>query len=319
LLVVIAIIGVLVGLLLPAIQAAREAARRSSCQNNLRQLGLALNSYADAKKKYPIGVRGGTKGFVDDGYGWATELLPQLEQNAVYARIHDKSAVHNSGVIPYPGIFFFHYAVKNQIIPGGDVVLTVFRCPSSQLDSHATGLDPKWKHANGYATSDYKGSTGLGDNGIFFKRSDGLAASLAGVTQAYEYTRPADVTDGLSQTIAFGESAYYIIQKNGSTNRWPIWMGGYGEGADEPVLFKTDQNAVINCQISPKTIDGFQEKRAPMDPPGPMDDDCAFSWHEGGAYFAFADGSVHFLNEDINIRTYENLGTKNDDNVIGSY
>jgi prepilin-type processing-associated H-X9-DG protein len=177
----------------------------------------------------------------------------------------------------------------------------------------------EWKHANGYATSDYKGSTGQGDNGIFFKRSDGLNATLAGSQQLYTRTRPADVTDGLSQTIAFGESGYYIIQRNGTNTDWPIWMGGYGFGADEPVLFKTDDQAVINCRINPKNVSGFQEKRQPTDPPGPMDDDCAFSWHEGGAYFAFADGSVHFLNEDINITTYENLGTKNDDNVVGEF
>src|SRR5262245_46272643 len=90
LLVVIAIIGVLVSLLLPAIQSAREAARRSQCQSNLRQIGIALNTYVDSHANYPIGVKGGKPafpgglaGFVDDGYGWATELLPQLEQQQV--------------------------------------------------------------------------------------------------------------------------------------------------------------------------------------------------------------------------------------------
>jgi len=319
LLVVIAIIGVLVALLLPAIQAAREAARRSACQNNLRQVGVALNNYADVNKWYPLGVQGGTKGFVDDGYGWATQLLPQLEQRAVYDLIHNKTSVHNGGTVPYPGIFYFHFQVKKQIIPGGATPLSVFRCPSSELASHAENLGSEWTHANGYATSDYKGCTGLGDNGIFFKRSDGVNATQAGSQQNYTRTRPADVTDGLSNTIAVGESAYYIIRRDGANNRWPIWMGGYGFGADEAVLFKTDEQALINCRINPKSLVGFQEKRQPTDPPGPMDDDCAFSFHEGGAYFAFADGSVHFLSEDINVRTYEYLGTKNDDNVVGDF
>lgn len=319
LLVVIAIIGVLVALLLPAIQAAREAARRTQCQSNLRQIGIALNNFVDVNKDYPIGVQGGTVGFVDDGYGWGSDLLPQLEQMPVYDRIYSKDLVHNGGQIPYPGVFHFHWQAKKAAIPGGDAAIPVFRCPSSELASHSENLGETWKHANGYGTSDYKGSTGLGDNGIFFKVYDGINATWNGDTMNYTRTRPADVTDGLSQTIAFGESAYYIIQRDGTNNRWPIWMGAYGFGADEAVLFKTDGNAIINCRINPKTLAGFQEKKQPTDPPGPMDDDCAFSWHDGGAYFAFADASVHFLSEDIDIRAYENLGTKNDGNLISGF
>ncbi|MEM8944828.1 MAG: DUF1559 domain-containing protein [Planctomycetota bacterium] len=320
LLVVIAIIGVLVALLLPAIQAARESARRSSCQSNLRQIGIALNNYVDVRKAYPVGVQGGVDTDKDDGYGWATQLLPQLEQSTVFDMIHDKSLVHNRGELPYPGILEAHWDATNSIIPGGDTIIPSFRCPSSQLASHAENLfDLHWKHANGYATSDYKGSTGLGDNGIFFKIHDGLNATQNGDSVRYTRTRPADVTDGLSQTIAFGESAYYIIRPEDQNDRWPIWMGGYGFGADEAVLFKTDDEAFINCQINPKSIAGFQRPKKRNDPPGPMDDDCAFSWHDGGAYFAFADASVHFLSEDIDINVYENLGTKNDGNVIPGY
>jgi prepilin-type N-terminal cleavage/methylation domain-containing protein len=318
LLVVIAIIAVLIALLLPAVQAAREAARRSQCQSNLRQLGIALNTYAESHTSYPIGVLGGRGTNVDDGYGWATQLLPQLEQAALYRTIHDKQLVQNTGILPYPGVFAAHFAARGKIIPGGDTALAVFRCPSSQLPSHAQALSNVWRHANGYATSDYKGSTGLGDNGIFFKIHDGMNARSAGARMYYESTRPADVTDGLSQTIAFGESAYYLIRPDGTNNRWPIWMGGYGAGADEPTLFKTDDMAPINCTIVGKSFDGFRERTGNR-PPGPIDDDCAYSWHEGGAYFAFADASVHFLNETIDIRIYENLGTKNDGNIIAGY
>ena len=320
LLVVIAIIGVLIALLLPAVQAARESARRTQCQSNLRQLGIALNSYVDIKKEYPIGVQGGVESNKDDGYGWATELLPQLEQTAVYDMIHNKSLVHNNGNIPYPGIIELHWKANNSIIPGGDTIIPVFRCPSSQLVPHAENLfDLFWEHANGYATSDYKGSTGRGDNGIFFKIAAGINAQWNGVSMNYAQTKPSQVTDGLSQTIAFGESAYYIIRVEDMNDRWPIWMGGYGFGADEAVLFKTDDEAIINCQISPKTIDGFRKPKSRSDPPGPMDDDCAFSWHDGGAYFGFADASVHFLSENIDITVYESLGTKNDGRVIAGY
>jgi prepilin-type N-terminal cleavage/methylation domain-containing protein len=320
LLVVIAIIGVLIALLLPAVQAARESARRAQCQSNLKQLGIALNNYTDVRKRYPIGVLGGIGTNIDDGYGWATQLLPQLEQQAVFRLIHDKQLVTNTGKMPYPGIFARHFAATGRIISGGEAVLPVFRCPSSQLPSHAANMGTAWRLANGYATNDYKACTGRGDNGIFFKPDDGLNARWNGDRMYYERTRPEDVTDGLSQTIAFGESGYYLIQRgSGTSNRWPVWIGGYGQGADEAALFKTDAEAPINCEINPKSFDGFVERTAATRPPGPRDDDCAFSWHDGGAFFAFADASIHFLSETIDGKTYENLGTKNEGNVVGEY
>src|SRR5580765_2663531 len=77
LLVVIAIIGVLVALLLPAVQAARESARRSQCQNNLKQIGIALHNYHDTFLTLPFG-------WSDRGAGWSTMLLPYIEQKQLY-------------------------------------------------------------------------------------------------------------------------------------------------------------------------------------------------------------------------------------------
>jgi len=84
LLVVIAIIGVLVGLLLPAVQQAREAARRSSCTNNLKQIGLAIHNYTDARRSLPLGSNLPTT-YQDNAYGhsFVVFILPFLEEQSL--------------------------------------------------------------------------------------------------------------------------------------------------------------------------------------------------------------------------------------------
>lgn len=358
LLVVIAIIGVLVALLLPAVQAAREAARRAACQNNLKQNALAVIGYVDQAKQYPIGVAGGnptkvpvtvqqndedeeSTGFCSKGFGWVTWILPWLEQQA----LHD--VVWNEDVLdlppaaaaliefPFPDILRLGpVSIDNydsRIWPGGDQVLPSFRCPSSVLPSHAQEHTGGLEWINGYATSDYKGSGGFADQGIFQHRCDNVRARLDFLGKEHGgkvivKVRPENVTDGLSQTILIGESAYYIRQRGDlsgqfSSTDWPIWMGG--ANSDENTIFKTARDAPINCNIVPKSIDGFidglQEGHLDNQISGPADDDCAFSWHDQGAFFAFCDGSVHFLDENIDMDVYLNLGARNDGNIISDF
>ena len=291
LLVVIAIIAMLVSLLLPAVQGAREAARGIQCKNNLKQQGLALLNYHDAQNQYPIGVY--TTGVGEQGYGWATKILPFLELPGVYDLIK-QNYIPGDTTPPWEvsGIFArSRTAVEGGIIPGGGTIIPVFKCPSSPVPATVTssGLN------KGYGTSDYKACNGFADRGIFFHVSDGLNAG-------YSTVNIQKITDGTSKTIALGESAYVP-----APNDSPVWIGGIL--SDESTLFKTQPPSVINCSIGPKTFPGQV-----------IDDDCAFGWHSGdGAQFVFADGSVHFLSANIEWITYQNLGDRADGQPLGTF
>lgn len=310
LLVVIAIIGILIGLLLPAVQAARESARRIQCGNNLKQIGLALHQFHDANKSLPRGVYGHpdrSHPLDEDGLGWAVKLLPYVEEAVLYDRLSRPTEIGlNTGW--KPGIFSAA-AATGITLPGANTQLEMFRCPSSALDGIASG-NPTGGSVSpiGYGTSDYKASRGYCGRGLFWRTAEGnrvreCERTIAGrtvtvVKKAYAKIRFRDILDGLSNTIAVGEAAYFL-----KTSQWPIWAGAAGR--DENTLFKT--NSPINCNLTGNAFLGSGADG---------DDDCAFSWHQGGAQFVFADGSVHFLNDDLDLQMYRNLGDRLDGEII---
>jgi len=323
LLVVIAIIAILVSLLLPAVQQAREAARRTQCKNNLKQIGLAMHNYHDVYNVFPLGAYSAIDddmGYDDDGYGWATMLLPYIEQTNLYNQL---PMTWGDGT-GYPGNWGVHqryFDLNGTIVPGSGQPLAAFRCPSSTLpevtgpfsvpckdrpgspcSGLTTAISPP-DYATGHATSDYKASAGAGNRGMFNKARDARGGAAKG-------TKIRDVTDGTSNTIAIGEASYIR-----NTAQWGVWIGP--NNADEPVLFKTEAPSFINAGT---TINDMAHA---------VDDDCAFSFHTGGAQFLFADGSVHFVSENIDTGfndgnttfdgTYERLGVINDGGVVGEF
>ncbi len=310
LLVVIAIIGILVGLLLPAVQAAREAARRMSCSNNVKQMGLAIHNYEGAFKKLPpalFGHRDNGNTLDDDGFGWQVALLPFIEQQSLYNLINPNGqpgALGDAGVRAtfYPGAASPH--------PGGTTVVSAYRCPSLALpefvqptftipgDTVARVLDPDQGLAVGYATSDYKGAGGV---------SAGDFGMLHALKENNSCVRFGDVPDGLSNTIVLGESSYITDTGSSQFRDWPTWIGAFGDGGDETVRINGRTNSPINCQCSPSSMILA------------INDDCAFSYHTGGAQFAFADGSVHFISENVSISTYSNLHDRRDGQVVGEW
>ncbi len=320
LLVVIAIIAILIALLLPAVQAAREAARRSACASNLKQLSLALQNFHESMQEFPKGVYSHPQdghAFDEDGLGWASKILPFLEEQAAYDRL---SAPRISGVAGAwdPGIFAAAYRAK-QVIPGGSVPIDVFLCPSSTIPTFVPAVQFGSNVTNaintGYAAASYKASRGFCDRGMFWRVAEGLKlqkcwtqvnGSRVQVTKdRVTRVRVQDVVDGTSKTISLGESSYMLNHKD-----WPIWLGS--PGRDEATLFKTEFQ--INCNLSSKAhpLNEVEKRKA-------MGDDCAVSWHPQGALFAFADGSVHFLSENMELRTYQNLGDRFDGEILDSF
>ncbi|MDB5337906.1 MAG: xcpT 9 [Planctomycetaceae bacterium] len=183
LLVVIAIISVLIALLLPAVQNARESARRAQCQNHLKQLGLALINYHDSALHLPPGWLASNQ----NGFGWGTRILPQIEQGNLYQLVN-----WNTGISLDP---VNSSQVANRSLP-------LFRCPSDNgpLKQDNYGSTGVVTIAN-QGLANYVGSFGtqvIPDNGTNWSRGEGafyLASSV----------RLADFTDGTSNTFLLGE------------------------------------------------------------------------------------------------------------------
>lgn len=212
LLVVIAIIGVLVGLLLPAVQASRAAARRAQCQNNLRQVGLAVCEYEAARQKFPIGCIGcRTPG--NEMTSWNVQLLPYLEQTNL-------AAAYQSDVPSYRS--------PNREL--GVTVLEVFLCPStaSEVLLSETGL---WR---GQAFTDYGGIYGVEGEGRDEpnrEKTQTLAANSLGVFVFEEPTEVNQITDGLSRTVGVAER----ITRRISTSEWTSGRNIFAHDGNTPI------------------------------------------------------------------------------------
>jgi prepilin-type N-terminal cleavage/methylation domain-containing protein/prepilin-type processing-associated H-X9-DG protein len=332
LLVVIAIIAVLVGLLLPAVQKVREAANRMKCANNLKQFGLACHMYHDAYsffppggRLYPADVWGADKG------NWIVRTLPYMEQDNVY------KAIPQLEVLGYDSI---GNSPMGSADPSQRARLPYLRCPSDDYDASAPlcnyvgsmgpqclvysncnyapfdiYCDPK---NNGLGDWGYTASTPYGDGadagstrGLFYR-----AASSGNLPVKFNI---ASVTDGTSNTIMLGEalpSQDAYLRRSGDF-RYP--------GGGNWACFNSGNNInstiiPINYKIVPYTYchldDNGNPPNPPFDPARSSDNWTIIfgfkSNHSGGTNFVFADGSVHFISESIEMKTYQLLGCRND-------
>lgn len=208
LLVVLAIIGVLVGLTLPAVQSAREASRRTQCQNNLRQHGLALNNYATFGDAFPIGYLAwpNPPGGAAPGWAWSAALLPQLEQGPIFDALN----------VNLPIDVAANATVRSS-------VLAVYVCPS---DRNTGAFSVASQVVNGPVearTTSYAANGG----------TDG-AGQPNGMFRANKSVRPKDIKDGLSNTFAAGERGCFVAQN--------AWAGALGDGRGGAQVIATVSN-----------------------------------------------------------------------------
>ncbi|MFO0809578.1 MAG: DUF1559 domain-containing protein [Gemmataceae bacterium] len=258
LLVVMAVIGVLMGVLLPAVQAVRSAAVRMACANNLKQIALALHGYHDAYRSLPPGcsVLNGTA--PQPHMNWLARLLPQMEQAEMWRRA--VAAFERERFFEYPP----HLPLLGQHMPG-------FVCPAD-----GTSQLP-WQYPTfRVAFTDY-----LGVEGTDLNRQDGVLHLDSRVTLT-------DVTDGTSNTLSVGE------RPPSADHNFGWWYAGWGQektGSADSVLGVREVRIHRKYQACAAGPYAFT--------PGRDDDRCdAFhfwSFHPGGAHFAFCDGSVRFL------------------------
>ena len=288
LLVVIAIIGILIALLLPAVQAAREAARRMQCANNLKQLGLAVQLYCDANNVLPPGA---TSGLTHDQsqYSLAVFLLPYFEQSATLKQFDLTKPMTDP---------------QNQLVAA--TVSASLLCPSFAGSLAADQYDV----GEGIVTN-YNGVTGSSKQGHGYTRlaSEAVCGTFFddGLFYPESRVRMRDISDGTSNTLAIGERTYTL-------RMWTRGASYFGSLAD-PTRF---------CVASAKNVTWpiNSDEQAVCYQPCTLGRTCKFndlffgSQHPGGAQFAFADGSVRFVEDEIEMATYRGLATRNGAEIV---
>lgn len=340
LLVVIAIIGILVALLLPAVQAAREAARRSHCTNNLHNLAIGLHNYHDVHKHFPVdedyshywpqktvsdaaGVpRPGGRVVSDperqlkiqlDGGGWILRTLPQLEEQSLFDRLRKGME----------GNWYHEFTGMNLDDPdlraASAVQPKVLVCPSDEYsgtreDQFPYNTGPPYGVQVGapwpVATTCYKGNAG--DTGFvnsvtvpphntpvgYWARSDcHVCTEGFGIFWRYSYYRGGvklrDILDGTSTTLLVGEASPV------DTNS-PAWSSD-GDWAITGVQINFDWESYPTCRPAGAcwwNMRGFR------------------SYHPGGVGFAFVDGSVSFISDNIDHLVYRAVSSRANNEVV---
>lgn len=331
LLVVIAIIGVLVALLLPAVQSARESARRTQCVNHQKQLALGCINFETQRGFMPKGNYATGTFPEGGGVSWLFVALGHIEAGNLYDQVVSSGSLAN--------------AAAKGILPAAPKVI---RCPSDQFErgnykhcSYVGNTGPTCNnppsgcpapfqlHCNGQIGSGatvppvlnppthpgYEASMSYGDT-TNTELTRGMFARGGAVI------RLANVTDGTSNTLLLGETLPEYCEFMRYPNAWG-WPGGnhIAQGQTiQPINWKIDRMtnppaAFGSCLCDGTTNPSGDKARCIMN--------WAVTWgfksnHPGGVNITFVDGSVHFFNQNIDMRTYQFLGCRDDGNAVSA-
>jgi prepilin-type N-terminal cleavage/methylation domain-containing protein/prepilin-type processing-associated H-X9-DG protein len=284
LLVVIAIVGILMALLVPAVQKVRAQAAVTQCENNLKQIGIALHAYEGRMRHFPAGYvdknpdpNADASSDQGPGWGWAAYLLNDLDQSGLMSQIDFTQNVATS--------------------PATQTQLAVFRCPADMpIESFTVyGTSVQVAQSNYIASNGVlETSTYPGCNGGAFLRGRAL--------------RIRDIQDGLSNTLFVGE--------RNSQHAKASWVGSVAGG-----LVTADQSSdpVGNAEYAQALVLGHGSRTHLPNDPGLWDADVFYSLHAGGVNFLLGDGSVRTVSGSIDGVVYENLLSRADGNTIGDY
>jgi prepilin-type N-terminal cleavage/methylation domain-containing protein/prepilin-type processing-associated H-X9-DG protein len=295
LLVVIAIIAILIGLLLPAVQKVRAAGARAQCQNNLHQIGLALQMYHDVNESFPWGHEddmNDANGLTMEMLPWGVFILPYLEQSNLFSQFNTtvvfNAPPNNNATASSPG------AQK----------LKVYICPASP--SNGVVYTDDWDNAgpmfngpiSGNPTWTVSASDYIATSGVYHTFSNlvypaGYPNDRSGVLQDNFPTKIAKIIDGTSNTTMVGECGgapyLYLAGQKADSDPWTRYGFGIQGNAwadsfnGENWLAGSDITGLNfgTCAINCRNVAGF------------------YSFHSGGANFVFADDSVRFVPQDI--------------------
>lgn len=323
LLVVIAIIAVLIALLLPAVQQAREAARRTSCKNNLKQLGLALHNYHDTFRVFPMGTRAPIS-----APNWRISILPYIDQAPLFNNLDISSQATVGGFSSRredSGSYGYGTG-RNAVLAG--LVIPGMNCPSNSSSTNASGQTPTYNNAERGQTHDYVGIAGattdpaLGDatTPLWVSSNCSAVTGYGGIICENGMLYPnfskqmRDVTDGTTNTIIVGEQSGLVGTQDIRANYHGGWAGFTAAGRPSQMTGSPWGSGVTTIRYP------INYKTAAVGCNSTYDLNTTLSsFHVGGTHGLLCDGSVRFLSENMDRMTLLRLGSRNDGEVLGEF